>query len=58
MLPAGKGGDCMKRKLAALLLAVALSLTAAPAFADAGGGPGSNNGCAGHQPPPSEGCGK
>ncbi|HEV8648363.1 MAG TPA: hypothetical protein VG276_02925 [Actinomycetes bacterium] len=47
----------MKRKLAALLLAVALSLTAAPAFADAGGGPGSNNGCPGHQPPPPPGGG-
>jgi len=50
----------MKRKLAALLLAVALSLVAAPAFADAGGGPGSNHGCPGHQPPPPPGggCGK
>ena len=55
--PWGKGGDSMKRKLAAVLLAVALSLTAAPAFADAGGGPGSNHGCPGHQPPPPPGGG-
>ncbi len=49
----------MKRKLAALFLAAALTLVAAPAFADAGGGPGSNAGCPGHQPPPPPhgGCG-
>jgi hypothetical protein len=45
----------MKGKPAALLLAAALTLTAAPAFADAGGGLGSNNGCAGHQPRPPPG---
>ena len=49
------------RRFSALLLcmfAVAISLVPA-AFANAGGGPGSNNGCPGHQPPPqpSGGCG-
>jgi hypothetical protein len=49
------------KRLGALLLAVcALAISVAPvAFANAGGGPGSNNGCPGHQPPPqpSGGCG-
>jgi hypothetical protein len=52
----------MKRRIATILTAVALLLGAAgaPAFADAGGGPGSNHGCPGHQPPPPPGggCGK
>lgn len=51
----------MKRKIAAVLAAVALfgAVGAAPALADAGGGPGSNAGCPGHQPPPPPhgGCG-
>jgi hypothetical protein len=49
------------KRVAALLLAVfAFAITVAPAaFGDAGGGPGSNHGCPGHQPPPppSGGCG-
>jgi hypothetical protein len=38
---------------------VIASMLAGPALGDAGGGPGSNHGCAGHQPPPppSGGCG-
>jgi hypothetical protein len=50
----------MKKKLLRLLFAVLLGLSmATPVFADAGGGPGSNGGCPGHQPPPppSGGCG-
>jgi hypothetical protein len=49
----------MKRKPAALLLAAALTPTAVPAFANAGGGLGSNDGRAAHQPrpPPGGGCG-
>ncbi len=50
----------MKRKLLRVVFAVLLALTmATPVFADAGGGPGSNHGCPGHQqpPPPSGGCG-
>jgi hypothetical protein len=51
----------MKRRIAAVTAAVALLIggVSAPAYADAGGGPGSNSGCAGHQPPPppSGGCG-
>jgi hypothetical protein len=37
-----------------------LGATLGSALADAGGGPGSNHGCPGHQPPPppSAGCGK
>ena len=43
------------KRLGALLLAVcALATSVAPvAFANAGGGPGSNNGCPGHQHRPS-----
>jgi hypothetical protein len=41
------------RRVAALLLATcAFAASVAPAFADPGGGPGSNSGCPGHQPPP------
>jgi hypothetical protein len=44
----------MTLRIATILAAVALLLgvVSAPAFADAGGGPGSNHGRAGHQPPP------
>jgi len=49
------------RRIGALLFAVAaMAVSLAPAaFADAGGGPGSNHGCPGHQPPPPphHGCG-
>jgi hypothetical protein len=53
----------MRRTIAALVAAMALvsgAGMATAAFADAGGGPGSNSGCPGHQPPPSPhgGCGK
>jgi hypothetical protein len=48
-------------RLVALVFAVcAFAAVVAPAsLGDAGGGPGSNHGCAGHQPPPppSGGCG-
>ncbi len=48
------------KRLGVLLFAVCVfAASVAPAaFADAGGGPGSNAGCAGHQPPPppSGGC--
>jgi hypothetical protein len=49
----------MKRKIAAVMATAALLVGAStvPAFADAGGGPGSNVGCAGHQPPPPPGGG-
>jgi hypothetical protein len=51
-----------KRRLIAFLAVVALAtgLSVAPSLADSGGGPGSNAGCAGHQPPPppNGGCGK
>jgi hypothetical protein len=50
-----------RRKVVASMFAgLALAVTVGPALSDAGGGPGSNNGCAGHQPPPppSGGCGK
>jgi hypothetical protein len=42
------------RRVGAIVFAVcAFTVTIAPAaFADAGGGPGSNHGCPGHQPPP------
>jgi hypothetical protein len=45
------------KRLGALLFAVcAFAVTVAPpAFGDAGGGPGSNHGCPGHQPPPPPG---
>jgi len=50
------------KRFGALLCAVfALAAAVAPAaLADAGGGPGSNHGCPGHQPPPPPGggCGK
>jgi hypothetical protein len=48
-----------KRKLIASAFAgVVLGVAVPFAPADAGGGPGSNNGCPGHQPPPppSGGC--
>jgi hypothetical protein len=48
------------KRFGALVFAVcAFAAAVAPAsLGDAGGGPGSNNGCAGHQPPPppSGGC--
>jgi hypothetical protein len=48
----------MKRKLIRVVVAVLLALTmATPVLADAGGGPGSNHGCPGHQPPPPPGGG-
>jgi hypothetical protein len=60
----GKGGESpltKVKRLCALLLAVcAFAASVAPAaFGDAGGGPGSNAGCPGHQPPPPPhgGCG-
>jgi len=41
------------KRLGALFFALcALAISVPPAFADAGGGPGSNHGCPGHQPPP------
>ncbi len=48
-----------RKVLASMFAGLALAVTIGPAFGDAGGGPGSNNGCAGHQPPPppSGGCG-
>jgi hypothetical protein len=47
------------RRLGAMVFAVcAFTASIAPAaFADAGGGPGSNAGCPGHQPPPPPGGG-
>jgi hypothetical protein len=47
------------RRFGAMLFAVcAVAVSVAPvAFADAGGGPGSNHGCPGHQPPPPPGGG-
>lgn len=48
-----------KRKLVASMFAGMLLAAGVPfAGADAGGGPGSNHGCPGHQPPPppSGGC--
>jgi len=50
----------MRRKMVGLLLAFGLlagSLAAPAAYGDAGGGPGSNHGCPGHQPPPPPGGG-
>jgi hypothetical protein len=49
----------MVRRIAAVIAAMALftGASALPAFADAGGGPGSNHGCPGHQPPPPPGGG-
>jgi hypothetical protein len=51
----------MKRRIVAFVAAVALfgGVSVLPALADAGGGPGSNVGCPGHQPPPPphHGCG-
>jgi hypothetical protein len=45
-----------KRPGALLFAVCALAVSAAsPAFGDVGGGPGSNNGCPGHQPPPPPG---
>jgi hypothetical protein len=57
-----KGGSMtrIKRAGAAFFVACAFAASLAPAaLADAGGGPGSNAGCPGHQPPPppSHGCG-
>jgi hypothetical protein len=41
------------KRLGALLFAgLAFAASVTPALGDAGGGPGSNNGCPGHQPPP------
>ncbi len=50
----------LKRILAILSIVGAVMTMAPVAHADAGGGPGSNAGCPGHQPPPppSGGCGK
>ncbi len=50
----------LKRILAILSIVGAVMTVAPVAHADAGGGPGSNAGCPGHQPPPppSGGCGK
>jgi hypothetical protein len=47
------------RRLGAMVLAVCVfTVSIAPAaFADAGGDPGSNAGCPGHQPPPPPGGG-
>jgi hypothetical protein len=47
------------KRIGALMCAVfAFAVMAVPAAsADAGGGPGSNHGCAGHQPPPPPGGG-
>lgn len=48
----------MKTKVLRVIFAVLLALAmTAPVYADAGGGPGSNHGCAGHQPPPPPGGG-
>jgi hypothetical protein len=49
-----------RKVFASMLAGLALAVTIGPAFGDAGGGPGSNHGCPGHQPPPppSAGCGK
>lgn len=49
----------VKRVIAVLLMLSALLGSAQVVYADAGGGPGSNHGCAGHQPPPppNGGCG-
>ena len=50
----------MKKRLGVALTTLALLSALAPAaLADPGGGPGSNHGCPGHQPPPppSGGCG-
>jgi hypothetical protein len=48
----------VKRVGALVLMTCALAISLAPAaFADAGGGPGSNHGCPGHQPPPPPGGG-
>jgi hypothetical protein len=50
----------IKRIMVGMILLGALLGGSAPAvFADAGGGPGSNHGCPGHQPPPPPkgGCG-
>jgi hypothetical protein len=52
----------MKRRIVTFVatLVLVVGLGAIPAGADAGGGPGSNHGCPGHQPPPPPhgGCGK
>jgi hypothetical protein len=46
------------KKIVAILAILGALLSAAPAvYADAGGGPGSNHGCPGHQPPPPPGGG-
>lgn len=49
-----------RKVFASMLAGLALAVTIGPALGDAGGGPGSNHGCAGHQPPPPPdgGCGK
>jgi hypothetical protein len=46
------------KRIIIILSVVGALMGAAPvAYADAGGGPGSNAGCAGHQPPPPPGGG-
>jgi hypothetical protein len=47
-----------RKVIASIFAGLTLAVTVAPALSDAGGGPGSNTGCAGHQPPPppSGGC--
>lgn len=49
-----------RRVIAALTIVAAMAVSVPFANADAGGGPGSNHGCPGHQPPPPPhgGCGK
>jgi hypothetical protein len=49
-----------RRVIAALTIVAAMMVSVPFANADAGGGPGSNHGCPGHQPPPPPGggCGK
>jgi hypothetical protein len=46
-----------KRVIAALTIVAAMMVSVPFANADAGGGPGSNHGCPGHQPPPPPGGG-
>jgi hypothetical protein len=48
----------IRRRGALVFALLTLTGSVAPAaFADAGGGPGSNHGCAGNQPPPPPGGG-
>jgi hypothetical protein len=50
----------VKKILVALMVIGTLAASVPVVSADAGGGPGSNHGCPGHQPPPppNGGCGK